>query len=390
VKLTTGGPVPNLQYVSQLENLASKVGQLMIVLFCSTSLLQAKEPTSDPNILCSDPDRKELVLQFQQMNLDVKFVSDFCQRFALNRLDPEQETITKYGMFATKKESSAKTPKASGERQRSAEIFNQQVIEKSEQLPVASVASENTVRSYAFGTEGNDKQEIEMTDANENMLTSQTNLVLEDLPDSQPVTKNQVNNNGSFRESQFVEPDLFSGLIWQLNLGYTKTSFFEDETGTKLKGGQQELRVQKFFTPLVLLGIAQSYRKQQGTLKKLSLIRAIDLEQLQLVGTFGIAWESDNGLGLRSGILGGWSENRLNYRLKESGKTYFSDSIDNGQFIWGFEFGPSLKFMEQWRTGFRWQKQNSRTTVRLAEGNKATLHPLHSYQIWAEYIGEIR
>ncbi len=204
---------------------------------------------------------------------------------------------------------------------------------------------------------------------------------------SQKISSDDHSSFDGSIETYPEEFDSLSKLAWQLSLGRIETSFYESDSGTKLRGNHIEFRLQRFFTPLILLGMAQSYRRQNGTLHRELLSRRIDLEQLQFTGSLGIATESENGLGLRGSLIGGWSENRLNYRLYENGKSYFSDSIDNGQFIWGFEFGPFIRFLNRWKIGLRLQQQNSTITVRFAEGHKATLHPLHSYLVWAEYIG---
>ena len=216
------------------------------------------------------------------------------------------------------------------------------------------------------------------------------NVSLDNNSVYQQDTNNFIEKNHHFNKTGAPKWDFSSGLIWQLNIGQAKTSFFETDKGARLRGNHIEIRLQKFLTPLLLSGISQSYRNQQGILRKMNLTRAIDLEQFQLLGNLGIAWEANNDLGLRGGLMGGWSENRLSYQLQKDEKAYFSDSIENGQFTWGFEFGPTFKFMERWRVGLRWQKHNSITAVRFAEGNKATLHPLHTYLIWAEYIVETR
>jgi len=101
----------------------------------------------------------------------------------------------------------------------------------------------------------------------------------------------------SLKETSFKEFDPTSELAWQLSLGSIETSFYESDSGTKLRGNHLEFRLQRFFTPLILLGIAQSYRRQNGTLLREFLSRRVDLEQLQFTGSLGIATESENGLG---------------------------------------------------------------------------------------------
>ena len=220
---------------------------------------------------------------------------------------------------------------------------------------------------------------------NEGMASSRQES--EEIVISQKITSDNHSSFHGLKETSYKDFGHTSELAWQLSLGRIETSFYESDSGTKLRGNHLEFRLQRFFTPLIQLGIAQSYRRQNGTLHRELLSRRVDLEQLQFTGSLGITTESENGLGLRGGLIGGWSENRLNYRLYENGKSYFSDSIDNGQFVWGFEFGPSIRFLNRWKIGLRLQQQNSITTVRFAEGHKATLHPLHSYLVWVEYIG---
>ena len=380
VKLITGGPVPNFLLTYPLGNLMQRVIQFIIIVCISSSLLLAKDPTSSPNILCSEPDRQELVQQFQQVDLEVEFVADFCKKFVPNysRIPQKNKTKTKFLSHNQKSLRNRVQPhKLPNEDNEQGKLDPEQVL----------MAIFNSKDLTASGTSAS----LESYDQeNDNPEILQNSVILKNQLISQIDTKDFTENNNHSTKSEDAKWDFSSGLIWQLNLGQAKTSFFETDTGTRLKGNHQEIRLQKFLTPILLLGVSQSYRNQKGTLRKKSLTRSVDLEQLQLLGNFGIAWEADNGLGLRGGLMGGWSENRLNYRLQEDEKAYFSDSIDNGQFTWGFEFGPTFKLVERWRAGLRWQKQNSITTVRFAEGNKATLHPLYTYSIWAEYIVETR
>ncbi|MDG2196780.1 MAG: autotransporter outer membrane beta-barrel domain-containing protein [SAR324 cluster bacterium] len=362
-----------------MENLVLKVIQFVIVFCLSSAVLSAKDPTSDPNILCSEPERKELVQQFQQMDLDVKFIADFCERFAPSDPSSQKNSKTKTSFLSPKKKLLRQGVRL---RQLSSEE-NDQAKQTSEQMLMALLTSKELASGASVPGESYYQK-------GDNPEILQNNINLKNRSVYQLNPNNFIESNDLSTKLGEGNWDFSSGIIWQLNLGQAKTSFFETDTGTTLKGNHLEVRLQRFFTPLLLSGISQSYRKQRGTLRKTSLTKSIDLEQFQLLGNFGIAWEADNGLGLRGSLMGGWSENRLNYRLQEDDKAYFSDSIDNGQFTWGFEFGPTFKLMERWRAGMRWQKQNSITTVRFAEGNKATLHPLQTYLIWAEYIVETR
>ena len=92
----------HLPSTSQLGNLILKVSLLIITFLCTNSLLTAREPTTDPKILCSQPKRKELVLQFKKMGLDTKFVSDFCQRFAQDQIEIRPREKTTRGLVSIK------------------------------------------------------------------------------------------------------------------------------------------------------------------------------------------------------------------------------------------------------------------------------------------------
>jgi len=92
--------VLQLPSTSQLGNFILKVFQLIITFLCTNSLLSAQEPITDPKILCSQPERKELVLQFQKLGLDTKFVSDFCQRFAQDQIEIKPREKTKRGLLS--------------------------------------------------------------------------------------------------------------------------------------------------------------------------------------------------------------------------------------------------------------------------------------------------
>ncbi len=374
----------NRLQIFSLENLVLKVLQLTMGCCLSTTILLAKEPTSDPNILCSEPDRKELIQQSQQIDLDIKFVGDFCRRFGPSYSRIAQNYGTKINILLPGKKSQSKSSSRGLQLRKFLNEENKQEKIASEQILMAVLTSEGLTTTDSLSSQESYYQE---SDHPENL---KNNVILNNPSVYQQDTNNFIENNDHSNKTGAVKWDFSSGLIWQLNIGQAKTSFFETDTGTRLKGNHLEIRLQKFLTPLLFSGISQSYRNQRGTLRRMNLTRSIDLEQFQLLGNFGIAWEADNGLGLRGGLVGGWSENRLNYRLQEDGKAYFSDSIENGQSTWGFEFGPTFKFMKRWRAGLRWQKHNSITTVRFAEGNKATLHPLHTYLIWAEYIVETR
>ena len=379
----------HLPSTSQLGNLILKVSLLIIYFLCTNSLLTAQGPTTDPKILCSQPERKELVLQFKKMGLDTKFVSDFCQRFAQDQIEIRPREKTTRGLVSIKQIWAANqlqgevalVPSDVGQ------INSAETISSPDFLLVSAVSDriDSLVASVADQSYENfadfNKSPVE-TEGRASSRQESKEIVI-----SQKISSNDHSSFNGFTETYREEFDSLSKLAWQLSLGRIETSFYESDSGTKLRGNHLEFRLQRFFTPLILLGMAQSYRRQNGKLHRELLSRRVDLEQLQFTGSLGITTESENGLGLRGGLIGGWSENRLNYRLYENGKSYFSDSIDNGQFIWGFEFGPFIQFLNRWKIGLRLQQQNSTTKVRFAEGYKATLHPLHSYLVWAEYTG---
>ena len=378
----------HLPSTSQLGNLILKVSLLITTFLCTNSLLIAQEPTTDPKILCSQPKRKELVLQFKKMGLDTKFVSDFCQRFAQDQIEIRPREKTTRGLVSIKQIWAANqlqgevalVPSDLGQINSVETISPDFLWVSSVSDRIDSLAASAEDQSYENFADFN-KSPVEI----ERMVSSRQES--KEIVISQKISSDDHSSSDSSIETYPEEFDSLSKLAWQLSLGRIETSFYESDSGTKLRGNHLEFRLQRFFTPLILLGMAQSYRRQNGTLHREFLRRRVDLEQLQFTSSLGIVTESENGLGLRGGLIGGWSENRLNYRLYENGKSYFSDSIDNGQFIWGFEFGPFIRFLNRWKIGLRLQQQNSTTKVRFAEGHKATLHPLHSYLVWAEYIG---
>jgi len=383
--------VLHLPSTSQLGNFILKVFQLIITFLCTNSLLSAQEPITDPKILCSQPERKELVLQFQKLGLDTKFVSDFCQRFSQDQIEIKPREKTKRGLLSIEQIWAANQlrGKVNSVPSEVGQINSVETTSSPDFLLVSASESidnsDHLVASVADQSYENFADINKSPVGNEGMASSRQES--EEIVISQKITSDNHSSFHGLKETSYKNFDPTSELAWQLSLGSIETSFYESDSGTKLRGNHLEFRLQRFFTPLIQLGIAQSYRRQNGTLHRELLSRRVDLEQLQFTGSLGIATESENGLGLRGGLIGGWSENRLNYRLYENGKSYFSDSIDNGQFVWGFEFGPSIRFLNRWKIGLRLQQQNSITTVRFAEGHKATLHPLHSYLVWVEYIG---
>jgi len=383
--------VLHLPSTSQLGNFILKVFQLIITFLCTNSLLSAQEPITDPKILCSQPERKELVLQFQKLGLDTKFVSDFCQRFSQDQIEIKPREKTKRGLLSIEQIWAANQlqGKVNAVLSEVGQINSVETTSTPDFLLIsASESIDNRDRVVASVA---DQFYENFADINKNPVVSEemasSRQESEEIVISQKISSDNHSSFHGLKETSYKNFDPTSELAWQLSLGSIETSFYESDSGTKLRGNHLEFRLQRFFTPLIQLGIAQSYRRQNGTLHRELLSRRVDLEQLQFTGSLGISTESENGLGLHGGLIGGWSENRLNYRLYENGKSYFSDSIDNGQFIWGFEFGPSIRFLNRWKIGLRLQQQNLITAVRFAEGHKATLHPLHSYLVWAEYIG---
>ena len=391
MKSTSGGPVLHLPSTSQLGNFILKVFQLIITFLCTNSLLSAQEPITDPKILCSQPERKELVLQFQKLGLDTKFVSDFCQRFSQDQIEIKPREKTKRGLLSIEQIWAANQlqGKVNAVLSEVGQINSVETTSTPDFLLISASESidnrDRVVASVADQSYENFADINKSPVGSEGMASSRQES--EEIVISQKISSDNHSSFHGLKETSYKNFDPTSELAWQLSLGSIETSFYESDSGTKLRGNHLEFRLQRFFTPLILLGISQSYRRQNGTLHRELLSRRVDLEQLQFTGSLGIATESENGLGLHGGLIGGWSENRLNYRLYENGKSYFSDSIDNGQFIWGFEFGPSIRFLNRWKIGLRLQQQNLITAVRFAEGHKATLHPLHSYLVWAEYIG---
>ena len=381
----------HLPSTSQLGNFILKVFQLIITFLCTNSLLSAQEPITDPKILCSQPERKELVLQFQKLGLDTKFVSDFCQRFSQDQIEIKPREKTKRGLLSIEQIWAANQlqGKVNAVLSEVGQINSVETTSTPDFLLISASESidnrDRVVASVADQSYENFADINKSPVGSEGMASSRQES--EEIVISQKISSDNHSSFHGLKETSYKNFDPTSELAWQLSLGSIETSFYESDSGTKLRGNHLEFRLQRFFTPLILLGISQSYRRQNGTLHRELLSRRVDLEQLQFTGSLGIATESENGLGLHGGLIGGWSENRLNYRLYENGKSYFSDSIDNGQFIWGFEFGPSIRFLNRWKIGLRLQQQNLITAVRFAEGHKATLHPLHSYLVWAEYIG---
>jgi len=293
--------VLHLPSTSQLGNFILKVSQLIITFLCTNSLLSAQEPITDPKILCSQPERKELVLQFQKLGLDTKFVSDFCQRFAQDQIEIKPREKTKRGLLSIEQIWAANqlqgkvnaVPSEVGqinsvETTSSPDFLLALVSESIDNrdrlvVSVADQSYENfaNINKSPFGSEG--------------MASSRQES--EEIVISPKISSDNHSICHGLKETSFKEFDPTSELAWQLSLGSIETSFYESDSGTKLRGNHLEFRLQRFFTPLILLGISQSYRRQNGTLLREFLSRRVDLEQLQFTGSLGIATESENGLG---------------------------------------------------------------------------------------------
>ena len=228
----------HLQSTSQLGNLIVKVSLLIITFLCTNSLLTAQGPTTDPKILCSQPERKELVLQFKKMGLDTKFVSDFCQRFAQDQIEIRPREKTTRGLVSIKQIWAANqlqgevalVPSDVGqinsvETISSPDFLLASAVSDRIDSPVASVADQSyenfaDINKSPVGSEGMEPSKRESVE-----------IVI-----SQKTSSDDHSSFDSSKETYLEEFDSLSELAWLLSLGRIEKSFYEIDSGTKLRG----------------------------------------------------------------------------------------------------------------------------------------------------------
>ena len=325
-------------------------------------VLWATESNTDPLVLCSEADRKELIEQFKEFNLDVKFAEDFCDRFA-----PGVKPIKK-----------KETPKLDSIAKPTAEIeiVKEKVEETRTEIKTESPADNqqdempkiSSEKIEADGDQGVDKK---IKSSNEKVVSDATNLELTPQP---PTPKEP--------DTEIIPTK--QPLSLQFGWGLPSAKYSEGDVSNSMSGLEIVLQLKKPISSLTLLGFRQSYRNHTGSYQNSTFSRDLFWEQWQLGVSAEIRKNFIQSLVMSAGLFGGWEENRLVYTYEDTSQIYFSDLYKNGQFWWGIDLGLAWNFNEKTALGILWEIQPVSNELVTNEDTKAFLSSRSSLRFSAQ------
>jgi len=173
---------------------------------------------------------------------------------------------------------------------------------------------------------------------------------------------------------------------WQVSAGATEANYTERGYEVVLQGQSLGARYQRVGPWGTVYGLYQHWLREEGQAQIGDVDGKLEREQWQFGLNGGVELSHQYWLRLQLMVLLGWQEDRLSYRHKKvSGEVRYSETISNGQFLWGYELSPVFRIAENWLLGTRWQQRMDSLQIRYGDGTNAEILSNPAWQIWIEY-----
>ena len=173
---------------------------------------------------------------------------------------------------------------------------------------------------------------------------------------------------------------------WQVSAGATEANYAERGYEVVLQGQSLGARYQRVGPWDTVYGLQQHWLREEGQAQIGDIDGKLEREQWQFGLNGGVELGHQYWLRLQLMVLLGWQEDRLSYRhQKVSGEVRYSETISNGQFLWGYELSPVFRIAENWLLGTRWQQRMDSLQIRYGDTTNAEILSKPAWQIWIEY-----
>jgi hypothetical protein len=399
-----------------------KNSRLLYCLICGLGLVlfsaQGSHADSSPSIieeLCNEPGRPTLQKQFELAGHPLRNIPGFCrwllQPPIVYRQSPQSGKSDSSGkelVGNADRELNQPDPKPGLEEFEEENVHLQpiQKEEKKESL-VGQESSEPVVGQKKDGEEETvHTQPIQKEEKKESSVEQESSepVVEQRLiePEIQPVEPPEIKAKSKQVEPKAAEPAAQQKIMkttpeeptlkistepgWQVFAGATEANYSERGYEVALQGQSLGARYQLVGPWGTVYGLQQHWLREEGQAQIGDVAGKLEREQWQFGFNSGVELGHQYWLRLQLMVLLGWQEDRLSYRhQKVSGEVQYSETIGNGQFLWGYELSPVFRIAENWLLGTRWQQRMDSLQIRYGDGTNAEILSKPAWQIWIEY-----
>ena len=330
--------------------------------------------------LCNEPGRPTLQKQFELAGHPLRNIPGFC-RWLL-----QPPTVYRQSLQSEKLDSSSKELEENEDRE----------LNQPDPKPVLQELEEATVRPQPIEKE--EKKESLVEQGSSEPVAEQRPIE----PEIQPVEPSEIKAKSKQVELNAVEPTARQKTTkktpektilkqkaeagWQISAGSTEANYAERGYEVVLQGQSLGARYQQGGPWGTVYGLQQHWLREEGKAQIGDVDGKLEREQWQFGFNGGIELGHQYWLRLQLMLLLGWQEDRLSYRhQKNSGEIQHSETISNGQFLWGYELSPVFQIAGHWLLGTRWQQRLDSLQIRYGDGTNAEILSKPAWQIWIEY-----
>ena len=399
-----------------------KNSRLLYCLVCGLGLVlfsaQSSHADSSPSTaeeLCNEPGRPTLQKQFELAGQPLRHIPGFCrwllQPPIVYRQSPQSGKSDLSGKELEENEDRElnQPDLKPGLEEFEEENVHLQPIEKEEKKEsvVEQEVYKPLVGQKKDGEEENVRpQPIEKEEKKESLVEQGSSEPVAEQrpiePEIQPVEPSEIKAKSKQVEPKAVEPATRQKTTkkapektilkqkaeagWQVSAGSTEANYAERGYEVVLQGQSLGARYQQVGPWGTVYGLQQHWLREEGKAQIGDVDGKLEREQWQFGFNGGVELVHQYWLRLQLMVLLGWQEDRLSYRhQKVSGEVQYSETIVNGQFLWGYELSPVFRISENWLLGTRWQQRMDSLQIRYGDGTNAEILSKPAWQIWIEY-----
>ncbi len=344
------------------------------MLFSAQSSLADSSPLTTEE-LCNEPGRPTLQKQFELAGYPLRNIPGFCRRL----LQPP--TVYRQSLQLEKSDSSGKELLKKEDREPN----------RPDSKPGLEEFEEGNVHLQPIQKE--EKKESLVEQGSSEPVLEQRPI----KPEIQLVKPPEIKAKSKHVDSKAAEPadqqkitkptpEISTEPGWQVFAGATEANYIEGGYEVALQGQLLGARYQRLGPWNTVYGLQQHWLHEKGEAQIGDVAGELEREQWQFGFNGGVELGHQYWLRLQLMLLLGWQEDRLSYRhQKDSGEIQHSETISNGQFLWGYELSPVFRIAEHWLLGTRWQQRMDSLQIRYGDGTNAEILSKPAWQIWIEY-----
>ena len=364
-----------------------KNSRLLYCLICGLGLVlfsaQSSHADSSPSTaeeLCNEPGRPTLQKQFELAGQPLRHIPGFC-RWLL-----QPPIVYRQSPQSGKSDLSGKELEESEDR------------ELNQPAPKPGLEEFEEENVHLQPIEKEEKKESLVEQGSSEPVAEQRPIE----PQIQPVEPSEIKAKSKQVEPKAVEPATQQKTTkktpektilkqkaeagWQVSAGSTEANYAERGYEVVLQGQSLGARYQQGGPWGTVYGLQQHWLREEGKAQIGDVDGKLEREQWQFGFNGGVELVHQYWLRLQLMVLLGWQEDRLSYRhQKVSGEVQYSETIGNGQFLWGYELSPVFQIAENWLLGTRWQQRMDSLQIRYGDGTNAEILSKPAWQIWIEY-----